>query len=275
MATEADEQADQWLARNARALEFDDAQGTESWDRAREHGQEAFITGPAGPMGRYRVELPDGEDQHETLLVKNSDGDYAGACDCEGFRMHDKPCAHLCTLRLEEWGGQIEIATSTEYVAELTENGNGREEPEPAGAPTPPAQAGDASTITGDDAFATALPDVPDQYVMELGGDTYIRRAGYARLARSAGLRLSLVEVVGAHETGYERAKYRATVMGPDGDNLASDVGTAGPPEMEEMGDAEMHLDELAATRAATRALAWATGEGLTAVAEVKPEADR
>jgi len=117
--------------------------------------------------------------------------------------------------------------------------------------------------------FAGELPDVGREYVMEMGGETYIRRAGYARLARSEGYRLQFDEVVGAHETDWTRSKYRAHVFDETGEQVSEDIGTAGPPENEDMADAESNLDELAATRAATRALAWATGEGLTAVAEV------
>jgi hypothetical protein len=107
---------------------------------------------------------------------------------------------------------------------------------------------------------------------MELGGSPYIRRAGYARLAHSEGYRLDFEEVVGAHENDWTRSKYRVRVLDEGGQQVAEDVATAGPPEVEDLKDASANLDELAATRAATRALAWATGEGLTAVEEVAEE---
>lgn len=266
---------DEWLARNARALDWEEAQGTESWDRAKTEGRAAVVVKGGRGLGRYRLAMPEGKDPHEVLLVKSGDGSYAGACSCKGFRANSWPCAHLCTLRQDEALDDREIAQSSEYVAELVPEDVQEEPGDVEEAPEPPAEVDGTSPPAPDDAFARELPDVPDQYVMELDGDAYIRRAGYARLAKAAGFRISILEVVGAHETEWERAKYRATVMDEDGNNLASDVGTAGPPESEGMDDAECHLDELAATRAATRALAWATGEGLTAVAEVKPEADR
>ena len=121
----------------------------------------------------------------------------------------------------------------------------------------------------GEDPFAGELPNVDDQYVMNLGGDTYIRRAGYARIAKSCGYRLDdLDEVVGAHETDWKHSKYRATIVDEDGNVVGEDVGSAHV-DAEDLKDAHAHLDELAATRAVTRALGWATGEGLTAVAEV------
>jgi hypothetical protein len=87
---------DAWLERNADHLRLEKARGTESWQRATSEGGEADVQKRDG-TGRFRVHLPDG-DPHENALVKTTDGDWAGACDCDGFRFHSKPCFHLCTL---------------------------------------------------------------------------------------------------------------------------------------------------------------------------------
>ncbi|MCD2199098.1 hypothetical protein LPA44_04185 [Halobacterium sp. KA-4] len=50
-------------------------------------------------LNRYGwvVTLPDG-DTHECALARER-GAYVGWCDCDGYRYHDGPCAHLCALR--------------------------------------------------------------------------------------------------------------------------------------------------------------------------------
>jgi|GEM_PF-957877 len=51
----------------------------------------------------YLVTLPDGH-VHRCAYAINDDGTYVGRCDCDGYRYHDGPCAHLCTLRKAEFG---------------------------------------------------------------------------------------------------------------------------------------------------------------------------
>ena len=307
VATDADasdepiDDVDAWLERNADWVRLEKARGTESWQRATEAGGNADL-GILDAEGRFRLRLPDGTDEHDVLLVKTEadglDADWAGACDCDGWRFHSKPCAHLCALaqldavrsglvpvnehRAEDLAfGQVDVVdeTETQTAADVIDanqddvDGERRRDDVQEADPPAPAEASrpQAPRPQGADAFAGELPDVPDQYVMELGGDTYIRRAGYARLGYSAGLRLQLEEVVGAHDTDWQHAKYRAVVTDQDGEHVANDVGSAHA-DWEDLQDAEAQLDELAATRAASRALAWATGEGLNAVEEVAAE---
>jgi hypothetical protein len=117
---------------------------------------------------------------------------------------------------------------------------------------------------TPSDPFATQLAEnVPERYVMQLGGDTYVRIAGYAAIARQADLRMDYDAVTRARETEYEHAEYEAVVTTPDGEVLARDMGTAHA-DLEDMTDAEAHLDELAITRAYRRAIRLATGGGAT-----------
>jgi hypothetical protein len=149
--------------------------------------------------------------------------------------------------------------------------------PEPATADVEPQGSTDENDVpaTPSDPFAQELADdVPQRFVMELRGETYVRRAGYARIARANDLRLSLEEVVGAHETDWEHSKYRARVTDASGDVLVdSEVGSAHIDE-EDLSGAAGELDELAATRAARRAVEWATGAGMT-VTQQRERSDR
>jgi hypothetical protein len=288
------------LARNAEHLGTDnwpDTQGTDARSRAASNIDDALIAEEEG-LGRWQVQLPDG-DPHQVLVVKAGE-DYAGACDCDGWKYHDSPCSHLITVRIGEFVDRTDIPESHDYVMELShddaqpetddaedserdaetfddvsvdeEMQNAPTEVQPtqpaqreSQAPTPPKQS--------DDAFANPLPDVEDKYAIDMGGDTYIRKAGYARLLKQQGWTVKNVEVLGSHETEWERAKYRATIVDEHGDAIANSVGTAGPPDREDMTNADMHLDELAETRAWTRAASIATGEGLTAFAELPENA--
>ena len=299
--TEPIDNVDDYLERNARILDVEtqkDSQ-SDSWKRATSEAGQAAIE-PHKGVGRWWIQLPDG-DPHEVVVVKETGGDIVGACDCDGFRFHGEPCAHLCSMAqldvlesviptdddrakslafdiepdvveedVETAADRIEDNQTEVVEAEVVQEDNPDRggddnhdrggEIEAADRPDPPANA-----------FSGELPDVDDAYVMELDGSPYIRRAGYARLARAEGLRLELEEIVGAHETDWQRAKYAATVRDQEGNHIANDVGSSYLPQ-EDMSGAEGNLDELAASRAACRALAWGTGEGLTAVAEIAEE---
>jgi len=105
---------------------------------------------------------------------------------------------------------------------------------------------------------------------MTLDGDPYIRREGYAVIASRLGLRVRVELLERAGETDHTSAEALATVWpeGEDPDEGWVDVGSAHV-DVEDMKDARGNLDELAATRAITRALSWATGAGISA-AEVQ-----
>jgi hypothetical protein len=304
--------ATDYLKRNADVVDIHAQResGSESWDRAKDAGDDAGVD-DLDPLGRYVVELPDGNMAHDTMLVADLDGNFIGACDCDGWIMHGTACAHLCTLAQRDILSNPSIPQSNQLAKSLLElrdddpdgvgadvveeptdepsegaetyQDNSDEQPKPAkpvetgdsnpNAPVEP-QGSDGENSLADpdsDPFAGKLPNVPDHLVMEMDGQPYIRRGGYARLAKSEGLRLGLEEIVGAHENDWTRAKYQATVRDGSGKIVATDVGSAHL-EVEDMANAKANLDELAATRAACRALAWATGEGLTAVEEVAAE---
>jgi hypothetical protein len=200
------------------------------------------------------------------------------------------------TVRIGEFVDRVSVPESHEYVLELGNDDAQPQESNETGAErveatpvedTPQDTQRDVQTAQPDvsereppappqqrdDAFANPLPDVEDKYAITMNGDTYIRKAGYARLLKQQGWTVKNVEVLGSHETDWERAKYRATIVDENGDAIANSVGTAGPPDKEDMANADMHLDELAETRAWTRAASIATGEGLTAFAELPENA--
>ena len=76
-------------------VDFDMLAGTNetSWERAQPQAALIESTGRYG----YRVTLPGG-DAH-LVAVAVDDGQYVGCCDCEAWKYHDGPCAHLCTVR--------------------------------------------------------------------------------------------------------------------------------------------------------------------------------
>jgi len=76
-------------------VDFDDLAGSDetSWIRARPERALIESTGRYG----YRVTLRDG-DAH-LVAVAVDDGQHVGHCDCEAWKYHDGPCAHLCTVR--------------------------------------------------------------------------------------------------------------------------------------------------------------------------------
>jgi len=162
-------------------------------------------------------------------------------------------------------------------------SGSGSSGSDPQGSPDDHADApaphtgerGSSTPATTSDPFAETLAnDVPDKYVMQLGGDTYIRRAGYARIAKDAGYRVDLEEIVGAHETDWQHAKYRASILDERGDIVVDgEVGSAHVGH-EDLQGAAGELDELAATRAARRAIEWATGAGATIERDQQARAD-
>lgn len=286
------------LTGRSRKLDFHEAQSSESWERALRHGQNAEIDGEWGSLGAQTVTLPDSDDTHRTLLVKTPDETYVGACDCDGFVFYGSACAHLCTLRQLEGLGDYHIQTNGGYVDELlstdppddstddrTATADEKMDTEDTAQPSENGSerfvegtGGDVVDVPSEstgperrrrDAFAEPLPDVDSQYVMDMGGETYIRRAGYARLGQQQGFRPVPEIVQYAHEGDEQRAVVLGKILNDEGEVIAKDIGTAGPPEYEDMDGAGANLDELATTRALTRAMAWATGEGLTAVEEI------
>jgi len=301
-AVDEDKDVQAWLRRNARRIDVQEAKGTESWDRV-DPGLSSSLVTAQEARGHHAITLPDSGNTHECIFVESPDGTTVGACDCTGFVANDHPCAHLVALGtldvMNKWSpptdsslvGTLEGGRKPDYHPDReqgdvtryeeppepsTDGGEGDVVPVESGesedTPAPPER--EETVPQRDDAFASPMPDVPSEYVMQLDGETYIRRAGYARLAKQAGFRVEISPLVQPEETEPPRAKYQAVVKDGEGEIVGQDIGTSGPPDVESMADAEAHLDELAITRAKTRALSWATGEGLTALSELPEHAN-
>lgn len=267
---------------------------TESWTRGKSKAGDAIVE-DRGPTGVAVVQLPGG-DSHGTLLIEGAGsnggdaGPFAGACDCDGFVKHKKPCAHLVCRAVRSILRDGEVPeNANRYNQLVASNGpDQRDDPEASddeseqlsdvgGLDPVASRAGDEDVVdvepadanvampnTAGDPFAAELREnVPERYVMQLGGEPYIRRAGFAAIARQAGLGVEVEAVTPAEETDFQHARYVATVRDSEGNILGKDVGTARL-EFEDLSGAEAQLDELAATRACRRAIEWATGAGAT-----------
>jgi len=111
----------------------------------------------------------------------------------------------------------------------------------------------------GAESFVVDVKGVPREFILELGGETHVRKAGYYKIAADQGLEWSAEAI---------QRSYEGVVRDPETGQEWSNVGTAHLPG-EDMDGAEYNLDELAATRACCRALSMATGVGLTSVEEM------
>lgn len=66
------------------------------------------------------VRLADADESH-VVTLRHERSSYVGECDCDGFKFHDGPCAHLCTLRKAEFidasdvrGERVRLADDTD-----------------------------------------------------------------------------------------------------------------------------------------------------------------
>lgn len=246
----------------------------------------------------FRVQLDDG-DRHEVLLA-GVEGEMYGTCDCDGWAFHRhewsraRPCAHLSAVRQghalanvdvpETFAGStmepdemdVDVVTpgeDDEQVATAAERINEQREPTDDVVEDVPKPAEDSTaTPARVDTFAGVLEGIPERFVMELDGKPYIRREGYARIAHEADLRIESEIVTWASQTELDLAEARATVRDQTGDVVATGSATAYR-DVEDMTNAHANLNELAETRAITRALSWATGAGAS-LAEVGADQD-
>jgi len=121
----------------------------------------------------------------------------------------------------------------------------------------------------GAESFVVDVKGVPREFILELGGETHVRKAGYYKIAADQGLEWSAEAIQRSYEGDDDgRAVYEGVVRDPETGQEWRNVGTAHLPG-EDMDGAEYNLDELAATRACCRALSMATGVGLTSVEEM------
>lgn len=288
------------LPHQARRIDPKEAktQDATAFERARD---EDVTVDPGDAVGRATVIVGDG-DPHDVVLVEDEEGEV-GYCDCDGFAFHDDElpggvCAHLIGLAMEATLNAGLLKT----VDDVIDVDDARDHPDTEQADVVDAEAVDPDAdATGealedleaspevqrkggyadpehfdddrperpapqlDDPFAGTLEDVDDRFVMTLGGDPYIRREGFQRLARREGYRVRTEMRTWASDTDCELAEATAEVLDEDGDVVATGTGTAYLPD-EDLAGAAGNLNELAETRALSRAMGWATGAGLSAV---------
>ena len=245
--------------------------------------------------GRATVQVGDG-DRHQTVLVEDDEG-HVAYCDCDGFHFHGEElaggcCAHIVALSMEAMfddglittlddvvepgGSPVDAGDQEDHdegdveIVDVDGETPGDERGDHGGNPTP--EPSEPPTQDLDDPFAGALEDVDERFVMTLGGDPYIKREGFQRLARQEGYRTKTEMVTFQGETDNELAEARAVVRDQKGEVVATGTGTAYLPD-EDIEDAAGNLNELAETRALSRAMGWATGAGLSAV-EVEASAE-
>lgn len=264
---------------------FEDAGGTEPYARALDEDR---IIRTGDEPDEFRVQLGEG-DVHEVLLA-GLEGEMYGACDCDGWAFHRegvdgwasswaRPCAHLCAVRQEHvledlipesFANEVQdVSAEVVDVADQEERSDEQDAVDEPDVPAPSEPAAPAQQR--DDPFADVLENVPERFVMTLDGEPYIRREGYARLARQVGLSVESEMITWASETDLELAEARAVVRDDDGRTWTGSA--TAHRDTEDLLNAHANLNELAETRAITRALSWATGAGISAM-EVAADQD-
>lgn len=111
------------------------------------------------------------------------------------------------------------------------------------------------------------LSVMPSHFVDRIQGTPVINRKGYAVLAEHYGIEVVAQPVTLPGATDHTYAEFRAIATTEDGTEY-SGFGSAHVDRQD--GDDPYLLAELAETRAMKRAVAWATGVGMTAKAEME-----
>jgi len=107
---------------------------------------------------------------------------------------------------------------------------------------------------------------MPDHFIDDIQGVPTVNRKGYAVIASQYGVSVTAEPVTLASDTEREYAEFRAIATTKGGQEY-SGFGSAHVDRMD--GDDEHLLNELAETRAMKRAVAWASGVGMTAAEEM------
>ena len=139
-------------------------------------------------------------------------------------------------------------------------------------APEPPAKNADVvepgvREMQDKDISDDPLSVMPTHFVDRIQGTPVINRKGYAVLAEHYGIEVVAEPVTLPGATDHTYAEFRAIATTEDGTEY-SGFGSAHVDRQD--GDDAHLLAELAETRAMKRAVAWATGVGMTAKAEME-----
>lgn len=108
---------------------------------------------------------------------------------------------------------------------------------------------------------------LPSHFVDQIQGVPTVNRKGYAVIASKYGISVQSEPVTLPSETDFEFAEFKAIAETPEGETY---TGFGSAHISREDGDDAYLLGELAETRAMKRAVAWASGVGLTAIEELQ-----
>ena len=127
-----------------------------------------------------------------------------------------------------------------------------------------------ASDIESQEEFVTDIAGVPSVFVKDMGTNDdpspHVTKEGLLYLGRKLGYQIRAEPIKPSWEVDEGKVVYKGFVEDDDG-RTWEDYGTASYGE-EIVGDE--NLDELASTRATTRALRLATGAGMTSLEEIE-----
>lgn len=170
----------------------------------------------------------------------------------------ERAAAEEAKKDLEELGADVELEAIGTDTTEVVE--------EPDTTETEPVESlPDQPPSLDEDPISWA----PEHFVDTIQGTPAINRKGYAVMAERFGISVVAEPVTLPSNTGFEYAEFRAIAETEDGTEY-SGFGSAHVDRQD--GDDEHLLGELAETRAMKRALAYATGLGMTAVEELQGE---
>jgi len=110
---------------------------------------------------------------------------------------------------------------------------------------------------------------LPSHFVDQIQGVPTVNRKGYCVIASKYGIEVTAQPETLPSETDFEYAEFSAVAITPDGQQYTG-FGSAHVDRQD--GDDKYLLAELAETRAMKRAVAWASGIGMTAMSEMKGE---
>lgn len=137
-AVEAPNPPDDGVSLEALDFEAERDKQSGSWTRA---DPEIAAIEQVTPMV-WKVYLWGGSSAHLCYLGKQ-DGEYRGLCYyhvqgtptlCKGFKHHEGPCAHLCTLRKAEFIGRLSVKEASSTGAIVTDGGRDEVRRDAAGA---------------------------------------------------------------------------------------------------------------------------------------------
>jgi hypothetical protein len=271
------------LPERAQAVDFDAAreEGSESWERAT--GDVADMDAHDEP-GWWTVELPDGDDEHETFLAadrEDSDlSDCWGWCECQGFAFNDL-CAHIAQVRkfavlnpnaVPPVDGEQDVDAEVVDMTEPDDRDDAALEDDQEDDELEPEL--DPSDVDDPQEFVEEISGVPPAFVVQMGhgksAKPYITKEGLNYVAYQEGIETRAEPISPSWEDDPDVAAYRGIAVDEDGRRF-EDVATAHAGQVKNTVGRE-NLDELASTRATNRALRLATGCGFASIEEVQDD---